>query len=495
MANVDLNAVQLHVVLAGQDLTIPRQNLMSLSIDRNLGDAANTFTLEVFDETAFEMETLLIQSPEKTIKISYTNDTNRNNMAIFTGFCYDYQTTFSGRATMLSITGVVSMGTGGTLETLPATIKWVADDPDTDIDEFVNRFGNSETKGKECVKLEDDIPYYNPSRIFERICLTYGISPTFIDVDESAWIQGLNVEQTDETASSYIVNTLAKNAMILDESSYSKSKAGFKFYIDNMGYHFKVIDFYANPTASFSVGYGTASANIISFSIKTSGALAMATNLSVDASALDEITGDLITSGGENVLGSGYNVQDAEDQGLTISTFYSKFKGNISVDSSSTQSKLNASLANRWNELTDYTIKAELTIWGNSGRDIAPGNYINVVVMGASKSHWSSGTYFVIKSKDSITASGYTQTLTVLKNPANIQSKLFVDPPQKENNGNSGNTPSSGDGSGGGFSNRGTLSGVTNKGYDNGVLPSVSTAANKAFNNRGSGGSGGGGGR
>lgn len=428
--NIDLNVVQLMVTLSGNNLTIPKKNLMSLNIDRNLGDAANKFTLEVFDETAYQMEMLLFQSTDKKIQISYTNSPNENSLITFSGFCYDYSTAFVGRGVMLSITGVVSIGNNQMAQMLPTTIQWVGDNESSDAELYEEAFGTEETFGKVCMKEKTQgsgIYLYNPSEIFKRICLLYGVNKQDIHAADSAWIEGLNTLQSAQTASDYIRETLAKNAVVLDKDNYANSKAGFKFYMNGTGYYFEPIDFANSSTsASFNVSYGQANSSVISFNITTSGSLAMASTLVPDETALDEITGDRITAGGENVEGSGYDAQKAEDANLTVRTFFSKYKGIGNVTSSSSSSGLQADAAARWNQLETYTIKASLTLWGNTGRDIAPGEYINVNVVGAEKVHWSSGTYYVIKSKDSVSQSGYTQQLTLLKNPGDLQSKMFV---------------------------------------------------------------------
>lgn len=49
-------AIQLEVTIDGISYSIDKKHLSSLQVERNLGDSANKFTLEVFDETAYQIE-------------------------------------------------------------------------------------------------------------------------------------------------------------------------------------------------------------------------------------------------------------------------------------------------------------------------------------------------------------------------------------------------------------------------------------------------------
>ena len=105
-------AVQLDVVIDGKSYSIDRKHLSSLQVTRNLGDAANKFTLEVFDETAYQIENALAGrgQPSITVKYAAANDWAYGNQSsiVFTGVCMDYQISFVGRATMLSVEGILS---------------------------------------------------------------------------------------------------------------------------------------------------------------------------------------------------------------------------------------------------------------------------------------------------------------------------------------------------------------------------------------------------
>ena len=66
-------AVQLQVTVNGHSLSIDKKNLVSLQVKRNIGDAANEFTLEAFDETAWQLEEALMGEDYAPITVSYSS--------------------------------------------------------------------------------------------------------------------------------------------------------------------------------------------------------------------------------------------------------------------------------------------------------------------------------------------------------------------------------------------------------------------------------------
>ena len=59
MAN--MSAVQILITLNGKTVTVKnnKKNVVSLKVSRVIGDTANKFTLELFDETAWKLESAL----------------------------------------------------------------------------------------------------------------------------------------------------------------------------------------------------------------------------------------------------------------------------------------------------------------------------------------------------------------------------------------------------------------------------------------------------
>lgn len=123
-------AVQVTVTINGSSITIDKENFLNLKIKRYIGDSANSFTLEAFDETAFALESLLMKNKDLApILVQYTSAKNMNKKITFSGTCLDYQISFVGRGTLITITGVFSGGDLGSTSYWfeKANIEWVGD--------------------------------------------------------------------------------------------------------------------------------------------------------------------------------------------------------------------------------------------------------------------------------------------------------------------------------------------------------------------------------
>lgn len=186
-------AVQLQVVINGQSLSIKKEHLVSLNVNRVIGDGANTFTLECYDETAWKLENALMGNNFASIVVKYSAANDLTNAVEFSGICTDYQLSFVGRATMITITGIIatSFESGSRLWFEKANVEWVGDFVYDDKGNIIGVDGKTiaETQNYEnnrdvCAILEyetdsDGNPIsvptikYNPTRIFERIIHTY----------------------------------------------------------------------------------------------------------------------------------------------------------------------------------------------------------------------------------------------------------------------------------------------------------------------------------
>lgn len=198
MSEVLQGAIQLQITINGQSITVEKQNAVSLSIKRVIGDSANEFTLEAFDETAWQLESVLMADKTgkatKTfapISVTYSAANDLTKSLSFSGTCYNYQTTFVGSATMLSITGVLAasdvQADGWWFDT--RSIQWVdtnAENRDgiwyvdgksqSEYENYKNNkdvcaildFANSDGTTK-----EQPTVYINPTRVFERIIHKY----------------------------------------------------------------------------------------------------------------------------------------------------------------------------------------------------------------------------------------------------------------------------------------------------------------------------------
>ena len=112
MATNNTAAVQVLITLNDKTITAKanKKNVVSLKVSRVLGDAANKFTLELFDETAWKLESALYKTQNTPISIQYgaTGNWSGGNHITFAGICTNYNLSFVGAATMLSIEGIVT---------------------------------------------------------------------------------------------------------------------------------------------------------------------------------------------------------------------------------------------------------------------------------------------------------------------------------------------------------------------------------------------------
>lgn len=718
---VNQGAIQLQVIINNKSLSISKKHLVSLNVKRVIGDSANEFTLEVFDETAYQVENLLIGSVFPSITVKYSASTSLNKSVIFTGMCLDYNTTFTGRAMMLSITGIL-MTTGDTYDGWwfdKATIEWCGSEPEDHGDgeshewwidgKNAATFANYKDNRDVCaiVISNDDggyTTYFNPGRIFQRIIHKYNgdklgtgtlsstysgsydagsindvrktvwdalrnagysniataavmgniewesgfntgleekttrtdkgyglcqwtfgrrtnlenyakslgksssdlgvqinymlgeltpgggcsgyasyqiIEPTsssydgnkyyksdwesstdvnkatvafmalferpnvkyahisdrkvfankfyaslkntsasdeivsgqkytlkedtdlydrpnislgkkgmllagteieviesfgtwikvkkvsdesikgyitkwktagestptgvqreydnnilevsgwgtggtgkyvIAECDETRWIANLNTIQTNETAAQYITRVLCKSAVSDTGKDYADETAGFKYWCDAKGHHFKALDYNKNSVTKINVSYGLRNSQIISFSISNLGAVAMVwgdknkrDSVAVSSAAMSDLYNDTITAGGENILNANVS-QDIIDSNKSMLNWYQDALPAIQVKSSTTESDLSATISNLYNELSEYAISAELTIWGEYSKGYTPGDYLDIIVMTAGgHRHYSSGVYMITSMEDNISGAGYTQTMRLLK--------------------------------------------------------------------------------
>lgn len=236
-------AVQLQVTVNGHSLSIDKKNLMSLQVKRNIGDAANEFTLEAFDETAWQLEEALMGEDYAPITVSYSssNSLNQNKTIVFTGICFNYEVSFVGRATMITITGTLSatdgVSSGWWFDR--NSIEWCAITPEKRADGWwidgkneaeYEDFENNEDvcaildfKDGNGNPVDNPIVYYNPSRIFKRIIHKYNgdklgssvvtsvttettnANKNKLDITESGY--GITINNTSDTCWNYLTGT------------------------------------------------------------------------------------------------------------------------------------------------------------------------------------------------------------------------------------------------------------------------------------------------
>lgn len=509
MADASTPAVQILINLAGVSLTLynEKKNVVSLKVSRTLGDGANKFTLQLFDETAWKLESLLYGTGQAPISFRYgaPEEWKKGRYVTFSGICINYSLSFVGAATMLTIEGIVQ--NTNTIEGTntvsywfkPASVCWV----NTQLENYdaSKDYSNQEERAKvsvdgkwatadisrqygknqgynesgtssggysteTCARIEwlaqmnaidgsltiQPRVLINPSNIFRRIINRYAgkigstslqdVSSIFDqvkedlkdgivgnnlnfeigEVDESLWVnaENINLTQSNETAASFIANTLCKIAI----KPGSKS-AGFKYFIKNGKHCFKAIDY--SSTASNKIvkaGYYLKDSEVISFTVDSVGAMIMAGserdeqgNYLGSLSTADSLTGDIVTSDLINYEGH-FKTEDAldDDQKALSTNWYYTRVSSVKIISSGTKALADITLKNQLEKVKEYVMSATLTIWGDYSDVYIPGNYIEVIVMTPDgNQHYSSGKYFIVSADDSISSDGYIITLKLLK--------------------------------------------------------------------------------
>lgn len=509
MADAATPAVQILINLAGVSLTLynEKKNVVSLKVSRTLGDGANKFTLQLFDETAWKLESLLYGTGQAPISFRYgaPEEWKKGRYVTFSGICINYSLSFVGAATMLTIEGIVqNTNTIEGTDTVsywfkPASVCWV--DTEKRGYDASKDYSNQEERAKvsvdgkwatadisrqygknqgynepgtasggysteTCARIEwlaqmnatdgsliiQPRVLINPSNIFRRIIDRYAgkigstslqdVSSIFDqvkedlkdgivgnnlnfeigEVDESLWISAdnINLTQSNETAASFIANTLCKIAI----KPGSKS-AGFKYFIKNGKHCFKAIDY--SSTASNKIvkaGYYLKDSEVISFTVDSVGAMIMAGserdeqgNYLGSISTADLLTGDLVTSDLINYEGH-FKTEDAldDDQKALSTNWYYTRVSSVKIISSGTKALADITLKNQLEKVKEYVMSATLTIWGDYSDVYIPGNYIEIIVMTPDgNQHYSSGKYFIVSADDSISSDGYIITLKLLK--------------------------------------------------------------------------------
>lgn len=249
-------------------------------------------------------------------------------------------------------------------------------------------------------------------------------------VDDSRWIEGLNVVQSaNQTTAQYITDVLCKAAISDSGANYEDEIAGFKYYVDANGHNFKALDYDKSKTTKLVIQYGMQNSNVISFSVADIGTLAMCgasddskkiaqKNLLLNSSSIDYLYGNILTQSGSNVLGN-----DTADDDSNILYSNIKLQG-VYVSSSSTPTLLDTTRKKAFDDLQKMVFPAELTLWaGTDTKSYAPGDFLDITVIGnGGIRHYSSGVYLILHIDDNISADGFTQTMKLLKNPNAISS-------------------------------------------------------------------------
>jgi hypothetical protein len=245
--------------------------------------------------------------------------------------------------------------------------------------------------------------------------------------DESRWVESVPTKQMNQTAAEYITNVLCKYAMTNTHDNYEDETPGFKYYVTAEGHHFESINYNADDSVEkVNIEYGNQNSNVISFSISKIGSIAMLgydksknnNSISYSSSALDYLSADIFDQNGTYVLG-GNSSTDETNENTEEYTNWWAFRNKarpINVVSSSSETELKTQMSSTFNDLVRYSNEAELTVWGDFSNKYTAGGYVDIAVYGQGLKHYTSGIYMILRIQDSITSSGYTQTMKLLKN-------------------------------------------------------------------------------
>lgn len=180
------------------------------------------------------------------------------------------------------------------------------------------------------------------------------------------WITDLNRYQTNETAASYITNTLAKYAIKVpdgytagdigrmlingtyDQLDISSLSQGYIYNVKGNKHSFKAIDF-SKTQSTLNISYGTQNSNVISFAVSNVGVMVM-TNSNrdketgkpyLDSSSLDYFTGDY------SYASIGKTSDKTTNEYQNWYEFHED-SSNISVKSSASTDSLIANVSSNW---------------------------------------------------------------------------------------------------------------------------------------------------
>ena len=84
---------------------------------------------------------------------------------------------------------------------------------------------------------------------------------------------------------------------------------------------------------------------------------------------------------------------------------------------------LSAEYTTAYTNLSQLPFEAQLTVWGEYSNEIKPGKFINLLTYDKNgQSHYTTGVYYIVEVLDDISAEGYIQTATMIKNMASLTS-------------------------------------------------------------------------
>lgn len=377
------------VYLGDSKVDIAPEHLIDFSYDRKAsyrsGFVGSSFSLSVFDDTAMELEALLV-SGVQTIKFDYgwegvpetylSRDESRTTT--IQGAISEYTLEFQGGGVVLSITGVSTaiLNDAGERTTEPY---------------------DAETYGG------------SPSKIVRAIAEKEGwVIDKIVETQPISDAEGrlASFVRSGQTAMEFI------NGHLLDDVRPASGglSVGYSFYFteeNKIRYEPRVEFNSANIAENISGSYeyfsGRKDNSVLGFTAEFKGILTSASGAgTLEVSAIDSARNEMVAlsvSGRE-----GYSAKDVENYRFV----------NVMGISSSTFEELEKKAINLWVHYSKLSLTASMDIVGDA--TVHVGSYIKVLVLTKyGLPHHTSGVYLVDSATDSISGANYTTSLKLWK--------------------------------------------------------------------------------
>lgn len=103
------------IKMSGVEVSKVYKNFVSLSLTRNWGDTANSFELKLIDETAYEIESIILGG-DRNISLTYY-ETGEDGVEVsknMSGYIWDYDISFVNNLVILNLSGTCGVNVGDT---------------------------------------------------------------------------------------------------------------------------------------------------------------------------------------------------------------------------------------------------------------------------------------------------------------------------------------------------------------------------------------------
>lgn len=376
---------------------LPPEHLISFTYNRKPLNAANKFTISLFDETAIMLEYQLIQG-YKDIKFQY-GYVGGVKSPVYSGQVTSYDIDFTTAGATLNIEGISSSTSAFSK---PRTKSY----ENMRIDEIVRDIAQEENwevgKLVECQPVSDGD---NPNKTFVRSNLT---APVFITQELIPLAKAASngdsnfVLNFDDSGDKTIVNfypiiqasVTGSDQVKEDKSSNDKDSVKRDY--------------------EFQWGGGDRNSRVISFNPNYSGILKLVSGgATVDAKAVDRIANEMFHMSIDNTTDEAHTVLD-EKSAYDFSTAKRVIGG-----SSYTQDEMKHISAYLWYTNASYPVTADMSILGDP--NIQAFDLISMVMLNKDGiPHHSSGAYLIKEIEDQIEGGNFVTNMQLFRNAMHI---------------------------------------------------------------------------